>query len=281
MALRRKTKNNRGRGLLNTLINSLPVELHMPGGYQFCGPGTNLKKRLALGQKGINKLDAACREHDIAYESSNDSAVREKADRVLENRAWENFKSSDTGIAEKAASWAVTTGMKAKGKIGGGCGFNKIVGVARKAIMKSIKTCPTGANMSKIIKTAVGAAKKHAHKNKKTKPPRIIRVPKSGGAIALIPTMSGLSALGMLAGGVSNIVKVISHIVSKNSAPVGLGRGLYLKPYSTTGGGAYKIAGKTVTKTRKKKSHKKKKIVGRKKIKKVVSRKSKKNISKN
>lgn len=279
MASRRKTKNNRARGLLNTLINSLPVELHMPGGYQFCGPGTNLKKRLALGQKGINKLDAACREHDIAYESSNDSAIREKADRVLENRAWENFKSSDTGIAEKAASWAVTTGMKAKGKIGGGCGFKNIVGMARKAIMKSIKTCPAGANMSKIIKTAVGAAKKHARKNKKTKSPRIIRVPKSGGAIELIPIMSGLSALGTLAGGAANIVKVIRHIASKSSAPVGLGRGLYLKKYSTTGGGAYKIAGKTVTKT-KKKIVKKNKTV-RRKIKKAVRRKTKKNVSKN
>lgn len=73
-------QNNRGSGLLNTIINSLPVELHLPGGYQFCGPGTNLKKRLALGQKSINKLDEACREHDIAYKASNDSSIREKAD---------------------------------------------------------------------------------------------------------------------------------------------------------------------------------------------------------
>lgn len=42
-------------------------ELHLPG-YEYCGPGTNFKKkRLTLGQPGINGLDSACREHDISY----------------------------------------------------------------------------------------------------------------------------------------------------------------------------------------------------------------------
>ena len=59
-----------GKGFLNTAINKLPFEVHVPG-YQFCGPGTNLKKRLARGDKGINPLDSACRTHDIAYENSN------------------------------------------------------------------------------------------------------------------------------------------------------------------------------------------------------------------
>lgn len=44
-----KVKVNRkggaqGRGIINNLIDSLPIELHSPG-YQFCGPGTKLKKR--------------------------------------------------------------------------------------------------------------------------------------------------------------------------------------------------------------------------------------------
>ena len=30
-----------GQGFVNTLINSLPIELHLPG-YQFCGPGYGL-----------------------------------------------------------------------------------------------------------------------------------------------------------------------------------------------------------------------------------------------
>ncbi|KYM99011.1 hypothetical protein ALC62_10261 [Cyphomyrmex costatus] len=58
-----------GRGLLNKAINALPFELHIPG-YQFCGPGTRLEKRLARDDRGINPLDTACREHDIAYTRS-------------------------------------------------------------------------------------------------------------------------------------------------------------------------------------------------------------------
>ena len=55
-----------GQALLNKFINRPPIELHLPG-YQYCGPGTKLVKRIALGDPGINPLDAACKEHDIAY----------------------------------------------------------------------------------------------------------------------------------------------------------------------------------------------------------------------
>ena len=262
MSSRRKVRNNSGSGLLNTLINTLPVELHIPG-YQFCGPGTKLKKRLSLGQKGVNKLDAACREHDIAYEASNLTGDREKADRELENRAWENFKSGDTGFSEKAASWAVTTGMKAKRKVGGGgCGFKNVVGVAKKAIKKSIKACPGTSNMTKLIKSGIAAAKKYTRGIKTTcRPPRVIKVPKTGGALALIPILSGLSALGTLAGGVANVIKVIRGITSKRSyddngggSAIQLGGGLYLHPYSSKSGGGYKIATKKNTAEKKRKN---------------------------
>ncbi|KYN11797.1 hypothetical protein ALC57_16044 [Trachymyrmex cornetzi] len=66
--------------LLNKTINALPFEVHIPG-YQFCGPGTRLVKRLARGDRGINRLDAACREHDIAYSRSNHLTDRHIADR--------------------------------------------------------------------------------------------------------------------------------------------------------------------------------------------------------
>lgn len=250
MSPRQKVRSNcSGSGLLNTLINTLPVEVHLPG-YQFCGPGTKLKKRLSLGQTGINNLDAACRDHDIAYESSNLPEDREKADRELENRAWENFKSGDTGFSEKAASWVVTTGMKAKRKVGGGgCGFKNVVGVAKKAIKKSIKACPGTSNMTKLIKSGIAAAKKYTRGIKTTcRPPRVIKVPKTGGALALIPILSGLSALGTLTGGVANVIKVIRGITSKRSGgpAIQLGGGLYLRPYeSAKSGGGYKIAKST------------------------------------
>ncbi|XP_029665449.1 uncharacterized protein LOC115236867 [Formica exsecta] len=47
--------------------------------YQFCGPGTHLETRLARGDRGINPLDAACREHDIAYSRCNDLGQRNRA----------------------------------------------------------------------------------------------------------------------------------------------------------------------------------------------------------
>ena len=88
--------------------------------YQFCGPGTRLAKRLARGDRGINRLDTACREHDIAYSRSNDLADRHIADRVLAERARERITASDSTFDEKAAATAVWAAMKAKTKLGMG-----------------------------------------------------------------------------------------------------------------------------------------------------------------
>lgn len=66
---KRATKK-RGVGLLNKIIDKLPFELHVPG-YQYCGPGTHLQKRLTRGDPGINPLDTACKRHDIAYTDKN------------------------------------------------------------------------------------------------------------------------------------------------------------------------------------------------------------------
>ncbi|CAH2004924.1 unnamed protein product [Acanthoscelides obtectus] len=74
-----------GGGFVDTLIDKLPFEVHLPS-YQFCGPGTRLQKRLALGQKGNNKLDAACLQYDIAYQKS-DFTARHVADYQLEQDA--------------------------------------------------------------------------------------------------------------------------------------------------------------------------------------------------
>jgi len=72
-------------GRLNPAINALPFELHIRG-YQFCVPGIRVTKRLARGQ-GINPLDAACREHDIAYSQSNHLTDRHAADKVFAESA--------------------------------------------------------------------------------------------------------------------------------------------------------------------------------------------------
>ena len=42
------------------------TELHLHG-YNCCGPFTKLDKRLARGDKPVNKLDAGYKEHEIFY----------------------------------------------------------------------------------------------------------------------------------------------------------------------------------------------------------------------
>ncbi|KAL4088787.1 hypothetical protein QTP88_023871 [Uroleucon formosanum] len=230
MSPARRRNKNKGSGLINTLINKLPIELHVPG-YQYCGPGTNLKKRLARGDKGINPLDSACRDHDIAYEQSNSIADRNKADYILEQRAWDRFKSKDSSLKEKAVAWGVTTAMKAKRKIGGGCGFKAALKATKKVLKKNIGE----KNLMKLTKKCVAVARK-TFNIKKTKVPRTINIPKKGGVLSLIPIFAGLSALGALTGGVANVVKVANEF-NKN-APSHLGKGLYLTPYK---GNSYKI----------------------------------------
>lgn len=104
--------------IVNTAIDALPVELHIPG-YSYCGPGTKLAKRLARGDLGINKLDQACKEHDIAYSKYSDSSNRSVADNILAQKSWERVKAADASLGERAAALAVTAAMKTKTAIGG------------------------------------------------------------------------------------------------------------------------------------------------------------------
>ena len=113
----------RGGGIISSVINraidALPIELHLPG-YQYCGPGTRLRERLARGDPGINQLDQACKVHDIAYSKYTDSANRARADKELATVAWKRVKAGDSSVGERAAALAVTAAMKAKGVVGGG-----------------------------------------------------------------------------------------------------------------------------------------------------------------
>ena len=74
-------KTNQGRGLINSAINKLPFEMHLPG-HNFTGPGTNLKKRLDehLNPKAwsqpVNRVDQAAYHHDVCYLKNKDTATR-------------------------------------------------------------------------------------------------------------------------------------------------------------------------------------------------------------
>lgn len=109
-----------GSGIVNSIINKLPVEIHLPN-YQFCGPGTRLEERLARGYLGINPLNSACKEHDIAYSQKHDNIKKRNiADRVLAEKAWSRVIAKDSSLKEKVAAYAVTNIMKAKSKLGMG-----------------------------------------------------------------------------------------------------------------------------------------------------------------
>lgn len=150
-----KTENNtknkekkEGYGLIDYIINRLP-EIHIPG-YQYCGPGTNLEKRLARGDVGINKLDAACKDHDIAYGESTNSKNRYKADKILTARASKRIYSKDANLSERAAALLVTSLMGAKmglSKIGLGLNsHSKKKNIRKKSKIlraKTIKKRPT------------------------------------------------------------------------------------------------------------------------------------------
>ena len=104
---------------INTIINRLPFELHVPS-YNYCGPGTKLNKRLLRGDKGKNPLDKACKEHDIAYNTYSDIENRNKADELLAQKAFERFKSSDASLGERLIALGITGIMKTKSKLGMG-----------------------------------------------------------------------------------------------------------------------------------------------------------------
>lgn len=114
-----KQQKKTGKGLLNKAINSLPIELHIPG-YQFCGPGTHLKKRLERGDQGINALDKACKKHDIAYSASSNLEHRNASDKVLSDAAQAVKENSATNWKEKLAASLVKRLMDAKVKWGMG-----------------------------------------------------------------------------------------------------------------------------------------------------------------
>ena len=187
------------RGLLNKFLNRVPIELHLPG-YQYCGPGTKLAKRIARGDSGINPLDAACKEHDIAYSQNRENVeARNTADRVLAEKAWQRVWSKDAGLDEKVAACATTNAMKIKSKLGMGLKKKKKLGMGVKKseimLSKIVKAASksTGNNSRKVIRSATGGKSNV----------RVLRIQsvteKMGGFLPfLIPLCAGFSATGAL-----------------------------------------------------------------------------------
>lgn len=243
-----------GYGLINSAINKLPFEMHLPG-YRYCGPGTKLEKRLKRGDIGINPLDEACKNHDIAY-SSKDKNVRRLADKELRAKAWQRVNANDSSFGEKTAAVTVAGLMKAKSgveKIGGAHNYEEVLGNAIQEASTTLKKSShnsekEAARIAVRAAKAVVESKKGAKKNYgKCCKYRVISIPKTGGALPfLIPLFAGLSAIGSLAGGTAAVVNAVN--ATKNARlrlkeserhnemmeAIALnkkGSGLHLKPY--------------------------------------------------
>lgn len=67
---------------MQKLIGKLGIEFHVPG-YQYLGPGTHLKKRLARGDPGINRLDKIAKQHDIDYSHARNLRDKHAADKKM------------------------------------------------------------------------------------------------------------------------------------------------------------------------------------------------------
>lgn len=98
---------------MNGAIDSLPIELHMPG-YLFCGPGTNVKERIEAKESGINGLDNACRSHDVLYHFEKSASLRRDADLELAKSAIHRIFDPTASRAEKEDALAVARSMMIK-----------------------------------------------------------------------------------------------------------------------------------------------------------------------
>lgn len=93
-------KLNEKRSFLDSIIDQLPVEIHV-GNFEFLGPGTKLSERLALNQAGINPLDAAALQHDLAYAGNENRRV---ADEKLINVAFSRLVAENSDNVERSAA---------------------------------------------------------------------------------------------------------------------------------------------------------------------------------
>jgi hypothetical protein len=122
-----KAKGAEGKGIVDSFISALPVELHLWGTNEvtgksqkssFIGPGTKLGKRLNPDNSPkpdsipINDLDRAAYKHDLAYRDYKDTAHRNAADDVLYRSAETFEKKPGISALDKVDAKIVETAMK-------------------------------------------------------------------------------------------------------------------------------------------------------------------------
>lgn len=113
--------------------------------------------------------------------------------------------------------------------------FTSAVSRIRKQVLKGKPN--TVGDAIKIALKSAKALKKKISQN------RIVKIPKTGGFLPLIPIFAGLSALGTLTGGAAAIAKAVNDAKAakiqlaeaqrhnKTMESIAIGKGLYMRPY--------------------------------------------------
>lgn len=115
--------------------------------------------------------------------------------------------------------------------------FAKAVNHIKKQVLKEKPR--TVGDAIKIALKSAKSLKKRISTN------RIVKIPKKGGLLPLIPIFAGLSALGTLTGGAAAIAKVVNDAKSarnqleeserhnRTMESIAIGKGLYMRPYKS------------------------------------------------
>ena len=139
-----KTKKNKFRSLRHEGKGwtDLPFEMHLPG-YNFAGPGTNLKKRLNSDDtpkehsKPINKIDEIAMKHDICYR---DHLTTKERNKICDNKMLSDLKNTKTvGIKEWLDKSIVRNLIGAKKTLGLGALTSDLAEELHKPIVKKFK----------------------------------------------------------------------------------------------------------------------------------------------
>ena len=94
-------------------------EYHLPGGYNYVGPGTDLKKRLdendkpRAGEEPINELDAIALQHDLDYRAAGNDRGKQRAADLKMVKSLESLPRA-TKLSERFFRWLARLTIKAK-----------------------------------------------------------------------------------------------------------------------------------------------------------------------
>ena len=246
-------KQKGGRGLINRLIDKLPIELHLTRNYQYCGPGTHFEKRKALGQRGFNSLDSLCFAHDQTYHTSKDNQKRFEADKQLEFGAWNIARSKNFPLSERLAAWLVVNAMKLKTSTHKGSGMRAGRPARHRRHQRPSRRLQT--RKPTTVTTRKKRMRKTIHR-RGGNGTHHLNIKKGGFLPLLAAAIPIITALGGLVGGGAAVAKTV--IDAKRSAEdleetrrhnrrmeeevqqkrgLAGGKGLYIRPYKRGAGG--------------------------------------------